>query len=121
MIEDCPAAHETIDDGRIRLQPHVLLEPILEHLYNARTLVGATGLLLHNRGKDQSLLRRRDHDVLIALLPDFGEKFRLGSLHALDDVLPRVVLSKFVSVGKQSDLSGELGDIYVKIGLRSHT
>src|SRR4029078_6462078 len=100
MIEDCPAAHETIDDGRIRLQPHVLLEPILEHLCNARTLVGATGLLLHNRAKYQRLLWRGDHDVLSAFLPYFGEEFRLGGLHALDDVLPLVLLSKFVSVGK---------------------
>src|SRR5579885_1103050 len=45
------AANQAVDDGRVRLQLHVLLQPIDEDCSDARTLVGLAGLLFDDRGK----------------------------------------------------------------------
>ena len=52
------AADQTIDDGRIGLQLHLLLQAVDEDRSDARALLRPAGFLLNDGGKDDELLRR---------------------------------------------------------------
>ena len=57
------AADQAVDDGRVGLQPHLLLQPVDEHGGDARALVRLAGLLLDDGGERDELLRRLDRQV----------------------------------------------------------
>src|SRR5262249_3107597 len=57
VAERALAESQTVDDGRIRLQFHLLLEPICQHCRDARALLGLTGLFFNDRCEYDELLR----------------------------------------------------------------
>jgi hypothetical protein len=72
---------ESIDDGRVGLQPHAPAQSIDEHARDQRPFVGRAGFLFDQRGEDQSLLRGVVGQVGDAPLPYdclFAPQARLG-------------------------------------------
>ena len=63
-VESCPDA---VNDSRIRLQTHALVQPSREHARNSRTFSRQRRLLLDDRGKDERLIGRIDRRLATAL------------------------------------------------------
>ncbi len=72
----CLCRRQAVDDGRIGLQPHLLLEAVDEHRGDARALLGPAGLLLDDGGEDDELLRRAQRQVAGAAFPDLLHQLR---------------------------------------------
>ena len=65
------AADQAINDRRIGLQLHFLLEPVDEDGGDPRALLGLAGFLLDERGENDELIRRLDRQVGRTVIPDF--------------------------------------------------
>ena len=96
------AADQAVDDGRVRLQPHPLLEPIDEYGGDARALVRLAGFLLDQRGQDHELFGGFDRQVGGAPGPRFPYQTLLRLLHVLDQLLARHAAREIVGVGQQA-------------------
>ena len=69
MPERPLAEDETVDDGWIRLQFHLLLEPVGQHRRDARALLGLARLLLDDRCENDELVGRLERQIGIAAFP----------------------------------------------------
>src|SRR5215471_2197915 len=69
MPERALAEDETVNDCRIRLQLHLLLQPIGEHRRDARAFLGFAGLFLDDGCEDDELLGALERQIRIASLP----------------------------------------------------
>src|SRR5204863_2419228 len=63
------AEYETVNDGRIGLQLHLLLQAVDEHRRYAGALLGLARLLLDDRSKHNELIRRFERQIGIAAFP----------------------------------------------------
>ena len=111
VAERAFAEDETIDDGRVRLQLHLLLEPIRQHRRYARALLGLAGLFLDNGRENNELLGRLDRQIGIASVPDFPHQPLLHLAHALVHLLAREAAMEMVAVGQKAALLGNVLDV----------
>ena len=99
MPERPLAEDETVDDGWIRLQFHLLLEPVGQHRRDARALLGLAGLLLDDRCENDELVGRLERQIGIAAIPYFAHQPLLRLAHALEHLLARESAVEMVAVG----------------------
>ena len=82
VAERSLAEHQAVNDRRIGLEPHVLLQPVDEDAGDARPLVRLARLLLDDRGERHHFAGRLDRQIGRALLPDLVDELGLGFRHA---------------------------------------
>ena len=109
--EGAAPADEPVNDGRIGLQLHPLLQAIDEDARHPRPLVGAAGLLLDDRGQRHHLGRRLHRDLGAAALPDLVQHLALLGAHQVEDLLARGAALELVGVGQKRTLGRCLGDL----------
>ena len=105
------AADQSVDDGRVGLQLHLLLQPIDEHGGNARALFGLAGLPLDQRGENNELIRRLQRQIGRVVVPDVLKQVLLCLLHALDDLLAGDAAGEIVRVGEQAPFARDFLDV----------
>ena len=86
----CRAPDEAVDDRRVGLQPHPLVQAVDEHAGDMRTLVGLAGLPLDDRGQRDEFIGRLDRQVGAAARPDLLDDLALVVLHLPQDIVARV-------------------------------
>ena len=99
------AAHQPIDDGRVRLQFYLLPQAIDKYRGDPAPLIGLAGFLLDDRGQCHELVRRFKRDIRAAAFPDFGERAFLRLLHALDHLVARGAAREFIGLRQQRALA----------------
>ena len=99
MTERPFAEDETVDDGRVRLKLHLLLQPIGKHRGDPRALLGLAGLFLDDGGENDELVWRLERQVGIAPFPHFPDQPVLRLAHALDHLLARETAIEVIAVG----------------------
>ena len=109
--EGAAPADQAVDDGRIGLQLHPLLQPIDEHARDPRTLVGPAGLLLDDGGQRHHLGRRLDRHLGAAALPDLVQHLALLGAHQVEDLLAGGAALELVGVGEKRALGRRLGNL----------
>ena len=105
------AEHKAVDDGRIGLQLHLLLEPVDEHRRDPRALLGLAGLFLDDRREDDELVRRAQRQVGIAALPDLAHQPVLRLAHALDELFTREAAIEVIAVRQQASFARDILDV----------
>src|SRR5215813_4436786 len=105
------AESQTVNDRRIRLKFHPLLEPICQHRRDARALLGLTGLFFNDRCEYDKLLRSLEGQIWIATIPDFPHQPLLGLTHALDHLSARETAMEVVAVRQKTAFPRNVLDI----------
>ena len=103
------AAEHAVEDGRVGLQPHALVQPVDEDGGDARALVGHAGLLLDDRGERHELVDVGERQAGDAAVPDAFDKALLVGQHLVDDLLARGAARETLRVGDQAALRRHLG------------
>src|SRR5690606_32232706 len=78
---------KAVDDRRIRLQTHALVEPIDEHSGDTRTLITARRLFLSDRSECDELVDVIERKAVDPTIPDALDESFLIRHQALDDFL----------------------------------
>src|ERR1700730_2343034 len=102
------AENKPVDDGRIRLQLHLLLEPVREHGCNPRTFFRFTGFLFYDRREYDKLVRGLERQIRMTPLPDLPQQPILRLPHTLDHLLTGEAPIEIVAVGQKTALSRNL-------------
>lgn len=102
------AADEAVDDRRVGLQPHLLVQAVDEDAGDTRALVGATILLLDDRGEDDQFLGRLDRQT--GGNADIPENRDLAARHHVEDAF-RGAARKAIGVGQDRAFLGHFRDI----------
>src|SRR3974390_906653 len=105
------AAGQSVNDGRVRLQPHLVLQAIDEDGGDTRPLLRLARLFFDDRGEDDELLRRLERQVEHTVLPNLRQQTPLRLLHPLDDLLARHTAGKFVGLRQQRALARNFLDL----------
>ncbi len=79
------AADNAVDDRRVGLQAHLLVEAVVEDAGDARTFIGAARFLLHDGGERHEFARVAQGQILGAAIPDFVENAALFARHARNE------------------------------------
>src|SRR5437763_13716574 len=111
MPERALAEDEAVNDRRIRLQLHLLLQPVGEHRRDARALLGFAGLFLDDGCEDDELLGALERQIRIASLPYVAHEPLLRLAHALDHLLAREAAMEMVAVGQKAAFPRDVLDI----------
>ncbi len=111
MAERALAVDQAIDDRRVGLQLHLLLEPINEHRGNPRALLRLAGFLLDDRGQDHELVRRLERQIGAAALPHLSHQPVLRLAHALKHLLAREAAVEMIAVGQQAAFARNVLDV----------
>ena len=75
---------QAINNGRVCLQAHPPAQALNKDARDFRPFVCASGLLFHNRRKNQGLVRRFQRQSFLALLPCLGQPVSHGIVGALE-------------------------------------
>ncbi|QTK79023.1 hypothetical protein AT6N2_C1246 [Agrobacterium tumefaciens] len=93
---------QAVDDGRIRLQAHALLQPVVEDGRDMGALVILAGFLFDDRGKRHKFLNGLDRQIGIAPFPDHVDQLVLRSTHLIDDFLALGAAGEAVGIRAQA-------------------
>ena len=88
-----------------------LLQPVEEHRGDARPLVGATGLLLDDRGQGHHFGGRGQRHVGAAAPPDLVQQRLLVARHFLQQLVAGVAALELVGFRQQRALARDFADI----------
>ncbi len=105
------AADEAIDDRRIGLELHPLLQAVDEDAGDMRALLRLARLLFDNGGHRHELARRFDRQIRRALLPDLVDRLGLRDHHRGQDLGARDAAFELIRLGKDRTLAGRLLDV----------
>ena len=105
------AADQAVNNRRIGLQLHILLEPIDEDGGDAGALVGLAGFLLDDRCQHHQLIGRLERQVRRTVIPDFLHHALLRLLHALDQLLAADAAGEVIGIGQQRALARNLPNV----------
>ncbi len=100
---------ETVDDRRVGLQAHALVQAVDENRGDMRALVVLAGFLLDDGGQRDELFLGLDRQIRIALLPDLVDQALLRRAHLGDDLGAVGAAGELVGIGAQAALRRQFG------------
>ena len=102
------AAEQSVDDRRIRLQAHTLVEAIEEDRCNARALVATARFLFDNRSQGDEFVGIGQRQIGRTTLPDFIDQLFLIGKQLVDHLLAGGTARETQRVSGQAAFSRQL-------------
>src|SRR5690242_20013313 len=105
------APDKPVDDCWVRLQLHLLFQPIDENGGDPRALLRFAGLFLDQRCQNHELLRGSERQVRSTMVPNLVQQALLRLLHALNHLLAADAAREIIGVGQQTALARNFLDV----------